>query len=89
MLVATRDGKRMPVLVHRGSGVGSPADLVDGLLVPRPEESLSDTLAGSRSAALQIQVQVTDQGKASPLNGRSFPVSAGEQPYPEYGEWEL
>lgn len=89
MLVATRDGKRVPVLVSRGSGVGSPADLVDRLLVPPPEESLSGTLAGSRSSAPQIQVQVTDQGIASPLNGRSISPVIGEQPDPDYGEWEL
>lgn len=35
MLVTTRDGKSVPVLVHRGSGTGSPADLLDGLVVPR------------------------------------------------------
>ncbi len=87
MLVATRDGKRVPVLVSRGSGVGSPADLVDGLLVPSPEETLPGTLAGSRSLA--PQVQFTDQGIARPLNGRSFPPVIGGQPDPDYKEWEL
>lgn len=34
MLIADQDGKVVPVLVHRGTGKGSPADLLDGLFIP-------------------------------------------------------
>jgi hypothetical protein len=34
MLVTTKDGKPVPVLVHKGSGTGSPAGLLDGLFLP-------------------------------------------------------
>jgi hypothetical protein len=87
MLVATRDGRQVPVLVHRGSGAGSSADLLDGLLVPLAEEKELGTIAGSLSVA-PYTTRETTASKVSLVIAHPSPP-ASEQPDLDYGEWDL
>ncbi len=97
MLVATREGKPVPVLVHSGSGPGSSSDLLDGLLgpfVPPTGDRIVSFVARSpqtygTGAAADTSV------KAGPVssNGHSpqFAVTGEQQhsDYSDYLEWDL
>ncbi len=87
MLVATRDGKGVPVLVHRGSGRGSPADLLDGLLVPPMEEKSWRPPDGNTSVA--DHVTSAAMSRAAARDGRSYPGTFDEEHDPNYGAWGL
>lgn len=89
MLVATRDGRSVPVLVHRGSGVGSSADLFDGLLVPLAEEKIRDSVARSPRGLSHGSGVDTSLRAEHPGNGHASPASADSQPRLDYGEWDL
>ncbi len=94
MLVATRDGRTVPVLVHKGSGTGSSTDLLDGLFVPfvPPTDDMSwGAITGIRSSQLDgvESGASTNVGRPS-KNGRSpHPPFADERSDTDYSDWNL
>lgn len=105
MLVATQDGKPVPVLVHRGSGTGSPADLLDGLFVPargeavrrKPEHQLSVTALTPPPTLVSGE---DDFRGSSPSHRGTVPGDssiaappsanyANHPSFPDYSDWEL
>lgn len=94
MLVATRDGKPVPVLVHRGSGTGSPADLLDGLVVPpvpSMEEKAWDVTHGVTGSSSSVAAYIAGAvgPNDSPPDGRASKRTFAEQRNLDYGAWDL
>ena len=100
MLVATRGGKPVPVLVHRGSG--SSVDAFDSLLLSPPAEGRAwglgiGTGTGSAVGARTPQTDAARPGADLGVhsgglssNGRSPHLKeTGEQLDREYSEWDL
>lgn len=97
MLVSTRDGKPVPVLVHRGSGTGSSASLFDGPLLPFTEETALrfrgptrsvGSHASGKNATVDLDISNSSKSPKS-SNGRSSLDAIGGPPDPDYSEWEL
>jgi hypothetical protein len=93
MLVTTRGGKQVPVLVHRGSGASADAwDALDGLLLlPATDGKAwgSGPGAGARTHQTDTMGSTLHAGAMS-SNGRSpHPGAAGERLDREYLDWEL
>lgn len=94
MLVATRDGRPVPVMVHSGYGPGSSSDLLDGLLtpfVPPTEERIWRPRAGTQFQ--QTHSAGTDAlNRVGPVSSNGYssqPAASGERPDLDYGEWDL
>ena len=88
MLVATRDGKVVPVLVHKGSGTGSPSNLFDGLILPSSEEP---ALRFSNRNHPEVSFASGKKAKivAGSPKGRSTADKADDIPDADYSAWEL
>lgn len=93
MLVTTRDGWPVPVLVHRGSGTGSSDDPLDGIFVPSLEAGAWGADAGVHSLrALRAGAGIDLSSSSSPLshNGQSPQLATvDEQSNLDFGEWGL
>ena len=87
MLVSTRDGKPVPVLVHRGSGGGYSADLFDGLLMPAAEKTISGTLV--RRHPVAPSAGFAGPKSTSVPNDLPLANAPDKLPEPDYGEWGL
>jgi hypothetical protein len=90
MLVTTRNGRPVPVLVHRGSGPGASTHLFDDLLVPIQEEGEWRSVSGIRSPG------TADARTISPAkiglqtnNGHSPQQTDDEHISPDYSDWDL
>jgi len=93
MLVATRNGRSVPVLVHRGSGTGASTGIFDDLFVPMQEERGRPSVTGARSTGSYGPATVaTIGGSPATSNGHhrehTGDVSA-ENARPNYREWDL
>ncbi len=94
MLVATRDGKPVPVMVHRGSGDGSSADLFDGLfvpLVPPAVDGVWSSVPVARSSQSDSH-DPTSPTEATPAssNGHSSHTPVSDEPLnSDYSDWNL
>lgn len=90
MLVATRDGKTVPVLVHRGSGVRSSADLLDGVLIPEQEEREWGSPGGGRST-MSYGARPNSQTTSHKARGNAYSrVHTSDEHVPEaYSDWNL
>ncbi|MBF6611594.1 MAG: hypothetical protein IVW55_00510 [Chloroflexi bacterium] len=91
MLVATRDGKPVPVLVHRGSGSGSSADLFDGLFVPPAEERAWASVPGAQpSQAHGVGTDASIKPRSASSNGHLHQPPVGDDRLDsDYGDWNL
>jgi hypothetical protein len=94
MLVANRDGRPVPVLVHRGSGAMSSADLFDGLFAPSllpAEDRLWGSIASARSPhGSATAADTVVRADTVSNNGHSpRPAPSGEQPHVDYSDWDL
>jgi hypothetical protein len=65
MLVTTKDGKPVPVLVHKGSGTGSPTGLLDGLFLPARGEKKQRS-GEHRQPVAPIPISMRSERRAVP-----------------------
>lgn len=87
MVIAKRDGKAVPVLVHRGSGARSSADLFDGLPMRVQEEQEWGSLVGGRPEGASRDSPIKS---SSPVGNGHAPLHTSEERLPvDYSDWDL